>query len=253
MSAGAVRGGKNLYVILHVPRTATKHEIKLAYRKIALALHPDRHNGCPIKGDDFKEASEAYKTLSDHSARTAYDRALDGIVGADGRPLRRNAPPRDYRKVYSPQAPKGFKIFDRQRHFDMHYGDGMMNEEIERARKRAEACSDRFSGLDYTSPLGPGFSFDESLPPNRQRNPYSKHSRQGPPPKNGGIRIDYEETYFEMHGSDLGKQKNGAKRAVNKSQKENVVDRMHERRKTRTRERGQPLQRRMDEPGCVIM
>jgi molecular chaperone DnaJ len=45
-------------------RNATQNEIKEAYRKMALALHPDRHKGCETKGDLFKEATEAYKVLS---------------------------------------------------------------------------------------------------------------------------------------------------------------------------------------------
>ncbi|EED91009.1 predicted protein, partial [Thalassiosira pseudonana CCMP1335] len=65
---------KDLYKILHLPRTATTHEIKQSYRKIALALHPDRHNGCEIKSNEFKQASEAYKILSDYSTRVEYDR-----------------------------------------------------------------------------------------------------------------------------------------------------------------------------------
>ena len=44
-------------------RTATKQEIKEAYRKIALALHPDRHDGCEKKAEEFKIAAEAYNTL----------------------------------------------------------------------------------------------------------------------------------------------------------------------------------------------
>lgn len=52
-----------------------------------------------------------------------YDRWLDGVeVGADGRVRKRGvsrAAERNphYRKVYSPKAPPGFKIFDRQRHY----------------------------------------------------------------------------------------------------------------------------------------
>ena len=49
---------------MYVPiRTASKQEIKEAYRKIALALHPDRHDGCEKKAEEFKMAAEAYNTL----------------------------------------------------------------------------------------------------------------------------------------------------------------------------------------------
>lgn len=116
---------KDLYKILHISRTATQNEIKESYRRIALALHPDRHNGCSIKSDEFKQVSEAYRVLSNYSMRIEYDRWLDGVsIATDGKIFKRKpgasrAAERNphYRKVYSPQAPSGFKTFDRQRHF----------------------------------------------------------------------------------------------------------------------------------------
>ena len=144
----------------------------------------------------------------------------------------------------------------------MHYGDGMMNEEIERARKRYEAASPRKNGLSYDSPLGAGFSFDKSRPMKEQMNPYSRRgARQHDHlDKNGGFRIEYEEGYLDMSGSmDFA----DAKRMTRG--KEQVVERMHDRRKTRVRERGEPTpsqRRRMEErmaasnpeeSGCVVM
>lgn len=55
---------KDLYKVLKVPATASQNEIKDAYRKLALALHPDRHAGCEIKTSEFKTATDAYQTLS---------------------------------------------------------------------------------------------------------------------------------------------------------------------------------------------
>ena len=54
-------------------RSASKKDIKDAYRKLALALHPDRHDGCDAKAEEFKALNEAYDTLSDMSKRSAYD------------------------------------------------------------------------------------------------------------------------------------------------------------------------------------
>jgi DnaJ-class molecular chaperone len=34
---------------------------------MALMLHPDRHDGCEIKSEEFKKATEAYQTLSGES------------------------------------------------------------------------------------------------------------------------------------------------------------------------------------------
>ena len=128
MSAGGLhRYSGDLYKLLHVPRTATQSEIKKSYRRIALTLHPDRHEGCERKTAEFKELGEAYRVLSDHVRRTEYDRWLDQVtVGDDGRVRKRGASRAAernpfYRKVYSPAAPPGMKTFDRQRHYGELY------------------------------------------------------------------------------------------------------------------------------------
>jgi molecular chaperone DnaJ len=58
---------QDFYKVLKVNRNASKNEIKEAYRKMALMLHPDRHDGCEIKSEEFKKATEAYQTLSGES------------------------------------------------------------------------------------------------------------------------------------------------------------------------------------------
>lgn len=141
---------------------------------------------------------------------------------------------------------------------DMHYGQGMMKEEIERARRRAEAASPRKNGFSYQSPLGAGFSFDKEKPISEQMNPYSRRGKQQHDKidQNGGFRIEYEEAYFDMNGSDLA----DAKRVMRG--KEHIVERMKDRRKHRVRERGDPnpwQAGRLPEnesdgdSGCVVM
>lgn len=57
------------YSILGVDRSASAEEIKAAYRKKAMAYHPDRG------GDEkkFKEINEAYDVLSDPQKKSRYD------------------------------------------------------------------------------------------------------------------------------------------------------------------------------------
>jgi DnaJ-class molecular chaperone len=61
---------KDLYKILGVEKTATKEEIKRAFRKLAHQYHPDKKDGNEAK---FKEVNEAYSILSDDKKRAQYD------------------------------------------------------------------------------------------------------------------------------------------------------------------------------------
>lgn len=63
------------YDILGVSKTASKDELKKAYRKQALEWHPDRHQGEDKVAAEkrFKEINEAYQILSDPQKKAAYD------------------------------------------------------------------------------------------------------------------------------------------------------------------------------------
>jgi molecular chaperone DnaJ len=71
----------NYYDILGVSKSATPDEIKKAYRKIAHAHHPDKTQGDKASEAKFKEANNAYETLSDPSKKANYDRF--GVAGAN--------------------------------------------------------------------------------------------------------------------------------------------------------------------------
>lgn len=66
-----------LYEILGVPENASKHEIKNAYRRMALLCHPDKNNGSQESRDLFLKVNEAYCVLSDEKKRIDYDTRLE--------------------------------------------------------------------------------------------------------------------------------------------------------------------------------
>lgn len=61
------------YEILKVERTASENEIKKAYRRLAIKLHPDK-NPHPKASEAFKIINRAFEVLSDSNKRHIYDR-----------------------------------------------------------------------------------------------------------------------------------------------------------------------------------
>ena len=61
------------YELLEVEKTATKEEIKSAFRKKARQYHPDV-NKAPDAEEKFKQLGKAYETLMDDDKRSVYDR-----------------------------------------------------------------------------------------------------------------------------------------------------------------------------------
>ncbi|RYO23852.1 hypothetical protein AA0111_g9063 [Alternaria arborescens] len=73
------------YDALGVPPTATELEIKKAYRKLAIKLHPDKNPGDETAHAKFQEIGEAYQILSDDQLRAAYDKyGKEGAMPSSG-------------------------------------------------------------------------------------------------------------------------------------------------------------------------
>ncbi|MCP4023362.1 MAG: DnaJ domain-containing protein [Desulfobacteraceae bacterium] len=71
---------EDYYRLLNVEKGATAEDIKKAYRKLAMAFHPDVNTNEGAE-EKFKAIGRAYDVLSDNKKRQIYDRT--GQASAD--------------------------------------------------------------------------------------------------------------------------------------------------------------------------
>ncbi|KAF5747697.1 chaperone protein dnaJ 6 [Tripterygium wilfordii] len=64
---------KSLYEVLGVERTASQQEIKKAYYKLALRLHPDKNPGDEEAKEKFQQLQKVISILGDEEKRAVYD------------------------------------------------------------------------------------------------------------------------------------------------------------------------------------
>lgn len=75
------------YDILGISASATPEEIKKAYRKLAIKLHPDKNPNDPEGEEKFKQLATAYQVLSDPELRHKYNEFgphTPGLAPEDG-------------------------------------------------------------------------------------------------------------------------------------------------------------------------
>ncbi|CAD6884306.1 unnamed protein product [Tilletia controversa] len=75
------------YDTLGLPASATQDEIKKAYRKLAIKLHPDKNPNNPEVEEMFKMLATAYQVLSDPALRHKYNEfgaSTPGLAPEDG-------------------------------------------------------------------------------------------------------------------------------------------------------------------------
>lgn len=82
------------YHILGLDHSADAHQIKSAFKQLAMKYHPDRNPNDPASEEKFKRINEAYHTLSDALKKSRYDEKLGiGITAAQSEKL--------YRRTYT--------------------------------------------------------------------------------------------------------------------------------------------------------
>lgn len=74
------RGVTDYYKILGVKRSASKSEVRSAYRKLARVRHPDVNGGSESAARDFALLSKAYRVLIDPQERAYYDDKLSAFT-----------------------------------------------------------------------------------------------------------------------------------------------------------------------------
>jgi molecular chaperone DnaJ len=77
---------RDYYEVLGVERDASPEQLKKAYKKLAIANHPDRNPGDEGAVARFKESAEAFEVLNDPQKRSRYDRFGHAGVAGNGGP-----------------------------------------------------------------------------------------------------------------------------------------------------------------------
>ncbi|KAK7303781.1 hypothetical protein RJT34_14698 [Clitoria ternatea] len=72
-----IKSKNDYYAILGLEKSCSVEEIRKAYRKLSLKVHPDK-NKAPGSEDAFKKVSKAFKCLSEEGSRRQYDQT--GLV-----------------------------------------------------------------------------------------------------------------------------------------------------------------------------
>ena len=70
---------KDYYQILGISPSASKKDIKDAYRIKSLQWHPDRNPDIDVTGI-MQDINEAYKILNDDISRTRYDKEYQNFI-----------------------------------------------------------------------------------------------------------------------------------------------------------------------------
>ncbi|MED6179873.1 hypothetical protein PIB30_004927 [Stylosanthes scabra] len=122
-----IRRKKNYYEILGLEKSCTVEDVRKAYRKLSLKVHPDK-NKAPGAEEAFKSVSKAFQCLSNDENRRKYDLAGEDESLFEQRAAARPGP-RAYRHGSYPYefrfiTPKGVHYYVKSSKFNEVYPIG---------------------------------------------------------------------------------------------------------------------------------
>lgn len=113
-----IRRSKDYYEILQVEKTSTEEDVKRAYKKLAVKLHPDK-NKAPGATDAFRAVSNAFYVLSDSGRRREYDSMGSRVANTDHSTFREHSyTPGTHRRRRRHDDDDDFEFYDYTRGFE---------------------------------------------------------------------------------------------------------------------------------------
>lgn len=204
---------KDYYKILNIdgPK-ATMDEIKIAYREQAKKYHPDVNVGNRTSEERFKDINEAYRILSDISAKKKYDRTWNTNIG------------KKRAKIGTNNNEKGSIVGD---FFNMFFGEISNKQEARKSKNEKYAVKgenietevdisleEAFYGLEKKISLrmvnGKMKTFSIKIPAGIRNGEKIRLLGQGKPGENGGkhgdlfIKVNIQNSErFKLNGYDI--------------------------------------------------
>ncbi|KAL4901837.1 hypothetical protein BDW74DRAFT_181549 [Aspergillus multicolor] len=157
-SGTATAAKKDYYELLEIEQNASSEDVKKAYRRKALELHPDRNFGNVEAATNlFAELQSAYEVLSDPHERSWYDSHRDAFLGEDGADEQSGmTTSADILKLFSKFSPR-MEFSDAS---DGFYG-GLRETFAQLAYEEETAC--RWEGIDLVKYPSFGFRNDRDV------------------------------------------------------------------------------------------
>jgi len=116
---------KDIYQVLEVSKDYSEADLKKAYRKLALLMHPDK-NKAPGSTEAFKAVGKAYSILSDKEKRRQYD-----LYGPEMQPSRPSQERGDYHNNFDGDiSPEEL--------FNMFFGGGFPSGNVRRRQQQQQ-------------------------------------------------------------------------------------------------------------------